>query len=106
MGRRGDVRRVEDVLVCYGDGNLLHTRYPEFMIVAFAAVDLTPGFVVADHGWAGVAGCRALPAIGIADCDAPALFVAETQGRVQVALPIDASMPPTPLYLVLDYIRV
>ena len=103
----GEVRQVDDVLVRYRDGNLLHTHYPEFMVAAldaFDAVGLTPGMVVADHGWAGAAGRRGIPTIGIADCNDPALFVAEAQGSVQVVVPMDDGMPPALFYPVLDYI--
>ena len=103
----GEVRQVEDVLVRYRDGNLLHTHYPEFMVAAleaFAEVGLTPGLVVADHGWAGAAGRRGIPTIGIADCNDPALFLAEAQGSVEVVIPMDDGMPPALFYPVLDYI--
>jgi hypothetical protein len=40
-----------------------------------------PDLVVADHGWAGAAASRGLRTIGYADCNDPALFVAEAQGR-------------------------
>lgn len=103
----GEVRQVEDVLVRYKEGNLLHTHYPELMVAAldaFAAVGITPGLVVADHGWAGAAGRRGLPTIGIADCNDPALFVAEAQGDVLTVVPMDDGMPPSLFYPVLDYI--
>ncbi|CAM5498477.1 hypothetical protein SBADM41S_01423 [Streptomyces badius] len=48
-----------------------------------------PDLVVADHGWAGCAGQRGLDAIGYADCNDPALFLAEAEGALQVTVPLD-----------------
>ena len=94
-GRRGKVRQVDDALVRYSDGNLLHTHYPKFTIEAldtFAAVDLTPGFVVAVHGWAGAASRPGVTTIGIADRNAPALLYPVLDKILDRARPQD--LPP------------
>ncbi|MFE7774462.1 phosphatase [Streptomyces sp. NPDC057445] len=48
-----------------------------------------PGLVVGDHGWVCGAGQLGFDAIGLADTDDPALFVAEAEGRVSVTVPLD-----------------
>ena len=48
-----------------------------------------PDLVVADHGWAGAAASRGLRTIGYADCNDPALFVAEAQGQIEATIPLD-----------------
>lgn len=96
----GQVRQVEGVLMRYDRGNLLHTHEPGFMervIGLLDAAGLVPDLVVADHGWAGAAGRRGYRTIGIADCNDPALFVAEAQGEVEVCVPMDDGMPPSQL---------
>lgn len=50
-----------------------------------------PGLVVGDHGWACGAGQLGIEAIGLADADDPALFVAQAEGRVPVVVPLDDS---------------
>ena len=40
-----------------------------------------PDLVVADHGWAGAAAEAGIEALGMADCNDPALFVAEEEGK-------------------------
>jgi len=48
-----------------------------------------PDLVVADHGWAGFAGQQGIDSMGYADCNDPALFLAEAEGTVQVTIPLD-----------------
>jgi hypothetical protein len=48
-----------------------------------------PDLVVADHGWAGYAAQAGLDSVGYADCNDPALFLAEAEGTLQVAVPLD-----------------
>ncbi|MCK8681135.1 phosphatase [Streptomyces lichenis] len=52
-----------------------------------------PELVVGDHGWVCGAGQLGIAAIGLADADDPAVFVAEAEGRVAVAVPLDDGMP-------------
>ncbi|MFI5619716.1 phosphatase [Streptomyces sp. NPDC051567] len=48
-----------------------------------------PELVVGDHGWVCGAGQLGFEAIGPADTDDPAVFVAEAEGKVSVAVPLD-----------------
>ncbi|KRV50929.1 hypothetical protein AQ490_13375 [Wenjunlia vitaminophila] len=48
-----------------------------------------PRLVIGDHGWACGAGQLGIEAVGLADTDDPALFVAEAEGRVLVTVPLD-----------------
>jgi hypothetical protein len=50
---------------------------------------MLPGLVVGDHGFVCGAGQLGVEAIGLADCDDPAVFVAEAEGSVSVAVPVD-----------------
>jgi hypothetical protein len=53
-----------------------------------------PDLVVADHGWAGAAGQAGIDALGFADCNDPALFVGEAEGRVLACVPLDDNVAP------------
>jgi hypothetical protein len=48
-----------------------------------------PDLVVADHGWAGQAGQSGIQTVGFADCNDPALFVAEAEGTLAVTVPLE-----------------
>jgi hypothetical protein len=48
-----------------------------------------PKLVVGDHGFLCGAGQLGIEAIGLGGCDDPAVFVAEAEGRVSVAVPVD-----------------
>ena len=59
-----------------------------------------PDLVIADHGWAGAAGQAGVATVGFADCNDPALFAGEAEGKVRVVVPLDDNVPPhyyTPL---------
>jgi Phosphatase len=58
------------------------------------AGEQAPGLVVADHGWAGAAGQAGVDAVGFADSNDPALFVAEAEGIVGVTVPLDDNVAP------------
>ncbi|NQX12201.1 phosphatase [Microbacteriaceae bacterium VKM Ac-2855] len=80
------------VVAAYRGGSLLHTHAAEPMnalLDALEAAGVRPDLVVADHGWAGAAGRRGYPTIAIADCNDPAVFVAEAQGSIEIVVPID-----------------
>jgi hypothetical protein len=68
-----------------------HSPLPVRAALAGAAEQggILPGLVVGDHGFVCGAGQLGIEAIGLADCDDPAVFVAEAEGRVSVAVPID-----------------
>jgi hypothetical protein len=53
-----------------------------------------PDLVVADHGWAGAAAEAGIDTLGYADCNDPALFVAEDEGKPLVTVPLDDNVPP------------
>ncbi|MDY0914798.1 phosphatase [Rathayibacter festucae] len=80
------------VTCAYRGGSLQHTHSAEPMnalLDELEALGIHPDMVVADHGWAGASGRRGLPTIAIADCNDPAVFVAEAQGSIEVVVPID-----------------
>jgi Phosphatase len=75
-----------------------HTHSPLPMEAVLAELDSAggpaPDLVVADHGWTGAAGQAGIDAVGFADCNDPALFVGEAEGRVQVCVPLDDNVAP------------
>jgi hypothetical protein len=75
-------------------GALKHTHSPLLMEAVLAALDTPPDLVVADHGWAGAAGQAGVDAVGFADCNDPALFVGEAEGRVLSCVPLDDNVDP------------
>ena len=88
------VRAINGVHLLASGGELLHTHAPEPMVALLAALDVAPDLVVADHGWAGAAVQAGLDVLGMADCNDPALFVAEHEGRSIVTVPLDDNVPP------------
>ncbi len=75
-------------------GELLHTHLPEPMRALLAALDAPPDLVVADHGWAGAAAEAGIETLALADCNDPALFVAEAEGKPVVTVPLDDNVRP------------
>jgi len=97
--QRGMLRYLDDVAVLAGPTPTLHhTHSPLPMRAILAALDAAgeapPDLVVADHGWAGAAGQAGIDAVGFADCNDPALFVGEAEGRVLVCVPLDDNVSP------------
>lgn len=94
----GDVRRMDGVHVWHQHGGIPHTHYAEPMQALLARLRADgvplPDLVVADHGWAGAAGAAGLRTAGFADCNDPALFIAEAQGQVEIAIPLDDNVLP------------
>jgi hypothetical protein len=95
----GAITYLDDVGVLAGPaGSLHHTHSPLPMLAALADLDAAgaarPDLVVADHGWAGAAGQAGIDAVGFADCNDPALFVGEAEGRVLVSVPLDDNVAP------------
>jgi len=78
-------------------GELLHTHAADPVRALLAGLDRPPDLVVADHGWAGGAAEVGLDALGMADCNDPALFVGEAEGKPLDVLPLDDNVAP-PLY--------
>jgi Phosphatase len=87
---------VADVAVLATRAHLLHTHRPEPMrtVLAASAPDRAIDLVMADHGWAGAAAEAGLRTIGFADCNDPALFVGEVEGKVDVVVPLDDNVTP------------
>ena len=93
------VRAVGGVHLLASGGELLHTHLPEPMRAVLAALDAPsgpgrPDLVVADHGWAGAAVQAGHEVLALADCNDPALFVAEHEGRPIVTVPLDDNVLP------------
>ncbi|SEG29093.1 Phosphatase [Thermomonospora echinospora] len=53
-----------------------------------------PDLAIADHGWAGAAGQAGIDTVGFADCNDPALFAGEVEGRILVTVPLDDGVLP------------
>ncbi|MFI8965528.1 phosphatase [Streptomyces sp. NPDC053493] len=89
----GYVVQFADVAVFERGASLWHTHSPEPMNAILDGLEAlgepAPGLVVADHGWAGRAAQRGVDAVGYADCNDPALFLAEAEGTMQVTVPLD-----------------
>jgi hypothetical protein len=92
-----DVRQLDGVAVVQAGAGLQHTHSPDWMEMVLDRVTATgrplPDLVVADHGWAGHAGRRGIDTVCFADCNDPALFVAEAEGSVQVTVSLDDNLP-------------
>ena len=93
-GRPRHVRWINGVAVLASGGELMHTHRPEPMSALLAALDAPPDLVVADHGWAGAAAEAGIDTLGYADCNDPALFVGEEEGKPLVTVPLDDYVPP------------
>ncbi len=104
----GDVRQIGDVWTWHQHGGSPHTHLAEPMhalLNDFAARGgSSPDLVVADHGWAGAASSRGLRTIGYADCNDPALFVAEAQGQVEATIPLDDDVVPNLYAPLIDFV--
>ena len=101
-GRRFDLRHVGGVAMISNGAALEHTHDPEPMQAMLAALDGAGtgngdgpvDLVLADHGYAGAAGQAGATTVGFADCNDPALFVGEAEGRVAVTVPLDDNVLP------------
>ena len=97
-GIGGDCRQINRVWTWHQHGGTPHTHLAEPMHALLDDIarrgGSTPDLVVADHGWAGAASSRGLRTLGYADCNDPALFVAEAQGAVEVTVPLDDDVVP------------
>jgi len=89
----GYVMQFTDVAVLEHGATLWHTHSGEPMRAVLTGLERAgrplPDLVVADHGWAGYAAQHGLDSVGYADCNDPALFLAESKGTLQVAVPLD-----------------
>lgn len=75
-----------------------HSHHPDGMRAILADLEAAgrpwPDLVVADHGFAGAAAEAGIDVVGFADCNDPALFAAEAEGKVRVTVPLDDGYPP------------
>lgn len=94
FGRTRIIRYLEDVAMLDDKGGFVHTHDPAPMEAMLAALDERPDLVIADHGWAGAAGEAGIPTVGFADCNDPALFVGEAEGKIDVVVPLDDNVLP------------
>jgi hypothetical protein len=99
LNQRGTIRFHNGVaMFCDPSGSLCHTHSPLPMRAILADLAATgqapPDLVVADHGWAGAAGDAGIDSVGFADCNDPALFVGEAEGRMLVTVPLDDEVAP------------
>ena len=89
----GYVFQFADVAVLEHGASLWHTHSGEPMRAILTGLERQgrplPDLVVADHGWAGYAAQHGIDSVGYADCNDPALFLAEAEGTLQVAVPLD-----------------
>jgi hypothetical protein len=96
--RRRQVRYVGDVAMVSSGGELNHTHSPrpmELILEHLRSVgEPWPQLVVGDHGWAGAAGEAGIDTVGFADSNDPALFMGESDGRVDVVVPLDDNVLP------------
>ncbi|OPC82348.1 phosphatase [Embleya scabrispora] len=98
-GQGRAIRYRDDVAMVVDDaGDFRHThsaRGIRAMLAELAAgSEPLPDLLIGDHGWAGGAGQAGVAAIGLADCNDPALFVAAEEGRVEVVVPLDDNVAP------------
>lgn len=94
----GDLREIDRVWVWQLHGGTPHTHLAEPMQTLLDDLarrgEPLPDLIVADHGWAGAASARGLRTVGYADCNDPALFVAEAQGAIETVVPLDDDVDP------------
>jgi hypothetical protein len=102
------IRHIGGVAMLSNGAGLLHTHDPQPMRGMLAVLDESgeppPDLVVADHGYAGAAGQAGIDTVGFADCNDPALFLAEAEGTVRVAVPLDDNLQPHLYGPVSDYL--
>jgi hypothetical protein len=102
--RQRQIRYIEGVAALSGGGALHHTHDPHPMRAILEEVSgdqaRWPDLAIADHGWAGAAGEAGIDTVGFADCNDPALFAGEAEGKIASVVPLDDNVPPhhyTPL---------
>lgn len=92
------IRYVDGVAMLSGGGSLHHTHdsAPMRAMLAELAAESEdwPTLAIADHGWAGAAGQAGIETVGFADCNDPALFAGEAEGKIAVVVPLDDNVLP------------
>jgi hypothetical protein len=93
LADEGVVAQFAGVAVYERGATLWHTHSPHPMQATLDALEQAgeplPDLVIADHGWAGYAAQSGIAAVGFADCNDPALFLAESEDTLSVAVPLD-----------------
>jgi histidinol phosphate phosphatase hisN-like protein len=95
--RRRHIRYVEGVAMLSGGGALHHTHDPapmEAILESAADSDIWPDLAIADHGWAGASGQAGIETVGFADCNDPALFAGQVEGKIATVVPLDDNVLP------------
>lgn len=97
-GEEREIRWLLGVAAVSSGGGLNHTHSPVPMRILLAALESAgeppPDLVIADHGWAGAAGQAGIRCAGFADCNDPALFIGQAEGKVEVCVPLDDNVLP------------
>ncbi len=96
--RKLGIRFLDGVACAFSGGELMHTHRSglmEAMLAELAARDGLPDLVVGDHGMAGAAVERGIPALSIVDVNDPALILAQVRSRTDAVLPIDDNLAPS-----------
>lgn len=94
LGKRYSVVRFVGGVGMLSDwGQLKHTHSSAPM-EALLEAEPWPDLVLADHGWAGAAIERDIPAIAVMDINDPALAVAWAEDKDVVIIPMDDNRPP------------
>ena len=92
------IRYLEGVAMLGGGGSLHHTHDAapmDAMLAELAAESRDwPDLAIADHGWAGAAGQAGITTVGFADCNDPALFAGEAEGKITSVVPLDDNVLP------------
>jgi hypothetical protein len=92
------VRFLDGVGAAWSGADLVHTHRSglmEAMLDELGAAKRVPDLVVGDHGMAGAAIERGIPALSIADVNDPALMLAQVRGRTDAVLAIDDNLAPS-----------
>jgi len=92
-GRRRSIRYFGGVATLTDGANVLHTHLPDAMEAMLDAGPV-PDLVFADHGYAGAAVARGIPAIAVMDTNDPALAVAWRRGADLRVIPMDDNRRP------------
>lgn len=90
---RGEIRYVGGV-GCLAEGASLRHTHSEAPMEAVLEAEPWPEIVLGDHGFAGAAVERGIPAIAVMDINDSALAVAVAEGRDVIVLPMDDNRPP------------
>lgn len=102
------IRYICGVAALSSGGGLHHTHSPRPMQQILREMAATgeqmSGLVLGDHGWAGAAGEAGLDVVGFADCNDPALFVGEAEGKIECAVPLDDNVDPGHYALLTAYL--